>query len=339
MALRDRAMDALCVGMYRACSTWQYEVVAHLLERHRGVERLGYRMGSQYAGLPEAEAGGPWRVLKSHEEHPRFVRAIAEGRALAIYAYRDLRDVIFSMLHKRRVSFERFVRQGMIHQVLANDRCWMARPGVLVQRYEALIAEPARGVADLAARLGIGLAVGEAAEIAEQYSWRANRDRAAQLRRRLRADGVDLNDPSNAQRYDDRTLLHWNHLRDGKAGDWRTLATPAQRAVMARIGGPWLIARGYEADDSWVEVEAEARSTMPAPEPAELGSARRREMLMARGWVACTLRCASLRHPKTASAVKRLVGISEVAPPAKPHGPHPPKTSPSMRVDALGRLL
>ena len=28
-------MDVLCVGMYRACSTWQYEVTAHLTERHR----------------------------------------------------------------------------------------------------------------------------------------------------------------------------------------------------------------------------------------------------------------------------------------------------------------
>ena len=311
-------MDALCVGMYRACSTWQYEVVAHLLERHRGVERLGYQMGSQYDRLPEAEADGPWRVLKSHEEHPKFRRTLAQGRALAIYAYRDLRDVIFSMLHKRGVSFERFVGQGMIHQVLANDRFWMARPGVLVQRYEDLIAEPSRGVVELAAHLGITLVEGEADAIAERYSWQANRDRAAELRRRLRADGIDLHDPSNAQRYDDRTLLHWNHVREGKAGGWRTLATPAQRAVMGRIGGAWLIARGYETDHSWVE-----NGGAGSKEAREIRSAGSREALMARGRLACTLRCASLRYPRTASTAKRLLGIPEVAPPAKAH-PHTP---------------
>src|SRR5690348_3683124 len=104
-------MDVLCCGMYRSCSTWQYDVVAHLLERHRGGRRLGYLTGDHYAALAAREPGGGWRVLKSHEEHPAFARALAEGRALAVYAFRDVRDVVFSMLHKRRVGFRAFVRQ------------------------------------------------------------------------------------------------------------------------------------------------------------------------------------------------------------------------------------
>src|SRR3974377_972198 len=27
-------VDIICAGMYRACSTWQYEVVAHLIEEY-----------------------------------------------------------------------------------------------------------------------------------------------------------------------------------------------------------------------------------------------------------------------------------------------------------------
>src|SRR6185312_2948705 len=100
-------MDVFCVGMYRACSTWQYEVIAHLLERHRGGRRLGYVMGEEYVA-PDApgQAARPWRVLKSHEEHRRFAEALAEGRARAIYAHRDIRDVVFSLMHKRGVRFE-----------------------------------------------------------------------------------------------------------------------------------------------------------------------------------------------------------------------------------------
>src|SRR5947209_10846769 len=106
-------MDVLCVGMYRACSTWQYEVIAHLLERHRGGERLGYVDGEQYAALDRRAGtgtGAGWRVLKSHEGHRSFARALAGGRAVAVYAYRDVRDVVFSLMHKRGIRFEQLVR-------------------------------------------------------------------------------------------------------------------------------------------------------------------------------------------------------------------------------------
>ena len=42
--LVDRAQhpfDVLCGGMYRACSTWQYEVAAHLIERLHGWPATG----------------------------------------------------------------------------------------------------------------------------------------------------------------------------------------------------------------------------------------------------------------------------------------------------------
>src|SRR5436305_14912782 len=81
-----RAMYVFCVGMYRACSTWQYEVAAHLVERHRGGRRLGYLTGDQFEAMDDArEDDGRWMVLKSHEEHGQFARALADGRALAIY--------------------------------------------------------------------------------------------------------------------------------------------------------------------------------------------------------------------------------------------------------------
>ena len=60
-------------------------------------------------------------------------------------------------MHKRAMTFEQLLRQGMIHQILANDRFWMARPDVLVQRYEELLADPTRGVIELARHLGIRL--------------------------------------------------------------------------------------------------------------------------------------------------------------------------------------
>ncbi len=314
-------MFVLCVGMYRACSTWQYEVVAHLLEKHRGGRRLGYLTGDQFAEL-EGRGGddGSWKVLKSHEEHGRFARALAEGRALAIHAHRDVRDVAFSLMHKRKLDFQTIVRQGMIHQVLANDRFWSARPRLIEQRYDRLVAEPEAGIAELAGHLGIELAAGEAAEVAAEYSFQANRRRTQELGRRLERGGVDLDDPTVAQAHDGRTLLHWNHMREGRVGDWLGRATPRERLVLARICGPWLVEHGYEADD-----------LAGVDRPRSLADGVRWELAMARGRIACELRCQSLRRPALARAIKPLLGISPEAPLARPVAPAP---GPHRRVAA-----
>ena len=293
-------MYVLCAGMYRACSTWQYEVITHLLDKHRGGERLGYLTGEEFAArYRSGEQDAGWSVLKSHEGDRSFARAIGAQRAIAVYAYRDVRDVVFSLMHKRGVSFELLVRQGMIHQIFANDRFWSKQPGVVVQGYEKLVEDPVTGVLELGAHLGLEISREEAVEVAGEYSFQTNRRRTLELVERLQAQGVDLSDPSNLQYYDQKTLLHWNHLREGRPGNWRTHATPGQRAILSRLCDKWLIAHGYEADT--LAPDAPRQST---------SEVLRRELELARAWLACALRCASLRHPKCARAVKRLLGMS-----------------------------
>jgi len=95
-------VDIICAGMYRACSTWQYEVVAHLIEQYHDGQRLGYLTGEEYMTLRRSDAQHTepaarrvWRVFKSHEGDRVFARAVRQGQARVIYAYRDIRDVVF----------------------------------------------------------------------------------------------------------------------------------------------------------------------------------------------------------------------------------------------------
>lgn len=307
-------MYVICAGMYRSCSTWQYDVLARILEQHRSGSRLGYLTGDEFAEYDDTE-GRPcdgWRVLKSHEEHPRFRAAVAEGRAVVIYAHRDLRDVVYSLMHKRSQSFDGLLTRGMIHQVIENDRFWTSRPGVLIQRYENLISDPTTGIVELAAAVGIEMTGwGEAAVLASEYSLEANRRRTSAIGRQLIARGVNLSDPSSSEYADQETLLHWNHLRDGRAGGWRERATARERAMLARIGNRWLRRRGYETDQPARVVSGPL---------GVVGHARDR-WLQGRGWLACRLRCASLRHPVTALAIKSALGIA-LSP--RPHAANQP---------------
>ena len=131
---------------------------------------------------------------------------------------------------------------------------------MLVQRYEDLLADPTRGVIELARQLGIRLEESEAARIAAEYSQESNKARTEALRRRLQEAGVDLEIAANAQICDPKTLLHWNHIRQGSSRSWRSLANPRQRRMLARLCGGWLASRGYPADSN----EPASRKCPPA---------------------------------------------------------------------------
>jgi hypothetical protein len=314
-------MDVLCVGMYRSGSTWQYDVVSHLLEA-RGGRRLGFVPGEEYADRHE-EADG-WRILKAHDRHPAFAEALAAGRAVAVYSYRDLRDVAYSLLHKFGALFEEVIeRRHRLHLCLDNDAFWTAQPRTLCQRYEEILAAGAAAVAALAAHLGLDVTDAEAAALAEEYSLLANLWRTVELANRLRGEGMDLEDPDNAQRFDAETLLHWNHIRAGRIGGWRTEATPRELAVLAGICGEWLKARGYETDLAWALPAVEHfRAELAAAQQAlhetraELAQqARQLQEVQALGPVALglarRLHAASLRYPRLAATFKRLFGARE----------------------------
>jgi hypothetical protein len=313
-------MDVLCVGMYRSGSTWQYDVVTHLLEKHRGGRRLGFVTGEEYAALRGQNADS-WRVLKAHDAHPAFAEALAARQALAVYSFRDLRDVVYSLVHKFGDSFEEVIeRRHWLHLCLDNDAFWTARPRTLCQRYEEIMERPAAAALALAGHLGIELAAGEAAALADEYSLKANLWRTVELANRLRGEGVDLDDPGNAQRWDEETLLHWNHIRAGRVGGWRAEATPRELAVLAGICGAWLIARGYEPDLTWAMPAVEHfRSELAATQRAlhetraELARQRRElEQLQALGPVALGVAQRfhelSVRYPRLAATLKRVLG-------------------------------
>jgi hypothetical protein len=165
-------------------------------------------------------------------------------------------------------------------------------------------------VLQIAKHLGIEISSSEATEIAAEYSFQTNRRRTLELVNRLKAQGVDLDNPSNLQYYDQRTLLHWNHLREGRPGNWREQATVPQRATLARLCDAWLIDHDYEAD-----------TIDPLTETQRPSEVLKREVELARAWASCALRCAALRYPATAGWIKRVLGIPSTPAAAVPATP------------------
>ena len=153
-------------------------------------------------------------------------------------------EVASSSMRERGMTFERLVRQGMIDQILANDRFWMKCPDVLVRaalKIEHADPDPKchrRG----SQHLGIRLDQSDAARIAGLYSHESNKARTDALRRRLQEAGVDLESAANAQISRPDDLLALEPSRRGDARSWaharRPTATEDTRAsVRQRVDG------------------------------------------------------------------------------------------------------
>jgi hypothetical protein len=249
-------MVVICCGMYRAASTLQYNVASHLVENFHSGVRLGYMYDgrSLEQRLQNAPIASNWVVIKAHEPDDCFTELLKSGAAIAIYSYRDIRDVAYSIVHKRNSTFEREIEgTDLLPNTIRDFRYWTGFPGCLVQRYESLTADPIRAVNEIATALGISLPATSAEEIARQYSLENNQASVRRIADTFRSRGVDLTDPANSLCHDEATLFHWNHIRDGRSGGWKQVATPRQLAVLARHCGQWLIEHGYETDWNWVQ--------------------------------------------------------------------------------------
>jgi hypothetical protein len=154
---------------------------------------LGFLGGDAFHAQDDpAIADGCWLVLKSHDGHDRFQKALQSGRALAVYAFRDVRDVAFSLIHKRKSTFEQLIEhERWLDYYLLHDEFWTKH----IQRYEDLVSRPVRAIEQIATHLQIGLNAGEASQLASEYSLAANRRRTLVLLALLRAQGSILTIP------------------------------------------------------------------------------------------------------------------------------------------------
>jgi Sulfotransferase domain len=288
----------VCAGMYRACSTWQYEVVNHLLSAWASgtLVQLGYMEGPEYQLWVQSTGASAklTAVFKCHDRHGEFNRAIKRGELRVVYAYRDLRDVVDSMRHKMGMPLDKLIHQGLIPRILSNDRYWSAQPGVIIQRYEDIIVDPSLAVTQLAKWLGLNIKENEAQAIAEEYSLEANRKRTAVLSPIPAYSGEGSASLSQNERYDPATLLHWNHLRQGRSGGWRVSFTAEELAEIHHQAGSWLIDRGYENNHAWL--------------PASRRKGIRTVLNSIRAHWAAFVYFTARHHPRLARVIRQAIG-------------------------------
>jgi hypothetical protein len=245
-------MYVICCGMYRAASTWQYLVASELVERAGAGRGIGFIEGNAFdLKSHELDAASQVLVLKCHDFHPLYGALMTQRRAVGVYAHRDIRDVACSFAWKLAFSFDELVDSVPFRSAIDSYYKWSAIPGILIQPYDSIVRTPADAVRAIASHLSLPVDDAMAGEIVAKFDLDSNRRRAGNLRESLIRQGVDLQLPANAILFDERTLLHWNHIRPPETPDWRLHLSREELERLRPIVQQWLIDAGYETDGSW----------------------------------------------------------------------------------------
>ena len=233
-------MWLVCGGMKRSGSTLQYQLAALLVERLGAGRRYPEQELHGTMGVPEKEPpGGGWTVFKTHICSERVASLLRGGEAKAVYVFRDLRDVVVSLMAMKGHTFEKTMARRDLPKAVEQSGKWLACPGVLVSRYEEVIADPANEVTRIGGHLGLDVPRSLAEEIAAEYSVERQKQRIAEAA----ADGQVRDIDGRFVLPKDR--LHVNHIFTGGAGGWRQVLSREQAAQVEQSYGDWLRARGY----------------------------------------------------------------------------------------------
>jgi hypothetical protein len=211
-----RPADTFIASYPRSGNTWLRFVLADLVSGRavdfEEVERLIPNVGNQ-ADAPQTLAGGG-RMIKTHEAYrPEYRRGV--------YLYRDARDVLVSWY---RVTRADPTRLDDLHEFAASFtspeaspygawhdhvRSWLtaseSNPGIRTYQFEALRADPVRGIAEVAEFCGIPASK-------QQISEALDRNTAADMSKREESNREFL------QRSFGRMSVG---VREGRSGNWR----------------------------------------------------------------------------------------------------------------------
>jgi hypothetical protein len=234
-------MLVICCGMMRAGSTLQYHLTTSLVEELG----LGLRGGnfSEY-DLPDFlrtyQPSNQITVIKCHEYVPEVAKVAQHDQVKAVYIYRDVRDVVVSMMNRDQKPFLRLVRNLPASQI-RQYHYWTNFPEVLISVYETIYQNLPLEVTRIAAFLGIHIDPAITQTIAQKYSLDAQRRRIATFD--YQSNGVTDRDGQGL--YDPNTHMHIRHIGTAQPRQWESKLSSWQVALIEAKTYAWLVDRGY----------------------------------------------------------------------------------------------
>jgi len=236
-------MWIFCGGMRRSGSTVQFQLTAALVEAAGKGRRIEWVKPDEFGKLRKQHADDTaWKVFKTHKCTDKVAKEFERQNAAGVYVFRDLRDVVVSVMRKYALTFDQVLDSDLLENCLEHYRRWTSMPRVLTSKYEDMTADLTREVERIAAHLDVTLPVEQYAQIAAEHSIERQKERIEEIKKsdHLR-EGV-----AKGTYFDPLTNLHTNHIHSGEVSGWKSVLSNEQAGRIEAKTADWLTAHGYE---------------------------------------------------------------------------------------------
>ncbi|MFW5886824.1 MAG: sulfotransferase domain-containing protein [Bacteroidota bacterium] len=228
----------LCAGMRRSASTLQYNIVKRILEISGKGKALGYAESPDIEKIIEEhldEEG--YVVIKVHNYFPLAGDLSKKGKLRVVFSYRDIRDIIVSSMYKwRNGNFDKTYTPNYSSRLIESFRDWTSMKKVYSSSYENIIKDLYGEISKIAYFLEIELKEGEIKSLCEELDYENQKRQLSQKQNFEKTLHGEV---------DNETLLHKNHLRSGKAEQWRKELNNLQIAKIQREWKGWMKENNY----------------------------------------------------------------------------------------------
>lgn len=225
----------------------QYQLAAELIESLRLGRRLGFINSETFKTLRDKEgAQKELQVVKCHDYIKDAAELIKKNEARAVYIYRDIRDVVVSVMNVTKKGFYHAIKDGQADYFLKVDHGWRSCPNILISRYEEMVDNRTGEVLRIAAYLGIKTEEVSAAEIARKFSMEEQKKRIQEVdyKRIYQESGRD-------DAPEPFSMLKSTTITSGKIKQWSARLTSFQIGMIEGIAGSWLRKNNYIVTQPW----------------------------------------------------------------------------------------
>jgi FkbM family methyltransferase len=235
-------MWILCCGLKRSASTVQYQITSTLVEDFKLGIGLGWVEPGNFINLL-AQHGDSQQLLvvKTHQQTQEMLDICTEDQAKVIYSYRDLRDTFVSQMKRQKMVFEELLESGFLQEQLHNDKAWSLIANIHSSRYEDIIGNLEGEVSEIAEFLCIKLTPQQLEDYVNKFSIENQKKYLVAIKQSFHSAPND---------YDQKSLLHPNHIQSSLTGRWKNELFNHQVKIIEDICEDWLVEHGYALSKS-----------------------------------------------------------------------------------------
>lgn len=220
-------------GGYRTGSVLQYNLVSELIKRTESGINIGFKKPEKFKEIQDKYSKRKsYVVFKSHVMTPEIEKEFKDGNAIGLKTIRDIRDVVVSLAHKKDTTYEYIIDKRLKYHLDIFEP-WERIEQMYVARYETFAFDLQNEIKRIASYLDIGVSD----EIVEAIYEKCNIENHKKYIKQL--------DYSN-RKYDNKTMLHPNHIHSGESLQWKSKLTQKQVDKIEDQAKVWLESNGYQ---------------------------------------------------------------------------------------------